>query len=394
MFKKVFRKRRRSVGLDIGASSVKVVELAGKSTDLSLTALAAEPLAPDAMVDGQIREHRETAQAIRKLFRRQRLRAMSLTAAVSDYSIICKVIEVPLMAEEELSECIEWHAEEHIPFDIAEVCLDYQILGSTDHSLKVLIVACKRESVVILEEVIKLASQRAAVIDVEALALQNCYTYNYQPADNALVALVDVGASRMIIHIVRGRHFEFTRALAIGSDQYTDHLQKEMGLSFEQAEAVKLGMTPDLEFKSADLDDAMAGLSKLLTVDAQFESLLATVLNIFELEIKRTLDLYRWGSPAANTSIQKILISGGGSNLKGLRKFLSEKLELPVEPLNPFLRIKCDARRFSPELLARMGPEMAIAVGLSLRGFDAPLLAVNSRRRALSVNRRTSRMLR
>jgi type IV pilus assembly protein PilM len=373
---KLFRKRR-SAGLDIGASSVKVVELAGKSTDLSLTALAAQTLAPDAVVDGQVFDREETSKAIRKLFRDHRLRVGSLTAGVGSYQVISKIIEVPLMDERELSESIEWHAEEHIPWDISDVQLDYQLLGSTDYSLQVLIVACRREVVGNLKQVIKQAGQRAAIIDADAFALQNCYTFNYQPADNSLVALVHVGASRMIINIVRGRRCVFTREITVGGNYYTDQIRREMGLTFEQAEAAKLGRNPGLEIKGADIDDAIAGLSKMLTVEEQFESLLTTVLDMFELEIRRTLEFYRATSPDEDTAIRKIMISGGGSNLKGLRKFLAERLEVTVEPLNPFLRIKCDARRFRPEFLEETGPEMAIAVGLALRGFDAPLVAIN-----------------
>ncbi|HKR02015.1 MAG TPA: type IV pilus assembly protein PilM [Pyrinomonadaceae bacterium] len=375
MFESLFH-RRRSVGLDVGASSVKVVELSGKSKDLTLKALAAEPLAPETIYDGQIIDCEETSSAIKKLLREHDVRARDVAAGVGNHWLIIKIIEVPLMAESELSECIEWHAEEHVPYELSQVRLDYQIVGSTDSSLQVLVVACKHEPVDNLQQVIGAAGRRPVVIDVDALALHNCYAFNYQPEDDAPVALVHVGASRMIINIARGSRCDFTRDITIGSNLYTEQLQREMGLTFEQAEAAKLKGTTSAEIKGANVMEAVAGLSKMLTTEEQFESLLTKFLETFEIEIRRTLDFYQY-TAGEGSVVRKIMLSGGGSNLKGLREFLAEKFQIQVEPLDPFRRIKRDERSFNHEYLNRVGPEMAVAVGLALRGTDAPLLAIN-----------------
>ena len=159
-----------------------------------------------------------------------------MAAGVSGSSVIVKNIIVPQMTREELEGSIDWHAEEHIPFEISDVSLDYQVVGSGADSLHVLMAACKRDFVANLKQAIQLAGKQPAVIDVDAFALQNCYEINYEPPANLVVALLNVGASTMNINILRGVRSVFTRDVSVGGNQYTSVLQKELGLTFEQAE--------------------------------------------------------------------------------------------------------------------------------------------------------------
>jgi type IV pilus assembly protein PilM len=377
MFKNLFGKRR-SVGLDVGASSVKMVELAGKANKLRLTALGAGSLTPDTLVDGQILDTAQTSEVIGKLLQGQNVKTRDVVAGFGSYSTIIKIIDLPMMSEEELRESIDWHAEEHIPFDMSDVRLDYQTVGSTGDSLQAMIIACRHEPVQNLEEVIRRAGYRAAIIDADSLALQNCYTFNYQPVADSLIALIHIGASKMMINIVRGHRCEFTREVSLGGNQYTDRLQKELGLTFEQAEAVKLGSTDGVQINAANVGDALDGLSKLLTDEEQVDDLLKSVLDLFALEISKSLDFFHACREEDGFEVQKIMLSGGSSHLKGLREFLSRTFKIPVEPLDPFRLIKCDPKRFSPDYLSRVGPEMAIAVGLSLRGTNSQgLMEIN-----------------
>jgi type IV pilus assembly protein PilM len=177
MFKRNGR-NRNLVGLDIGSSSVKVVELQGKPGALTLTSLAHEGLQPDTVVDGQIMEINAVSHTIAHVFAANQIKTAGVAAGVSGSSVIVKNIIVPPMTEDELQESIEWHAEEHIPFDIADVALDYQITGKTPDSLHVLMAACKREFVANVRQAIQLAGKQPCVIDVDAFALQNCYEVN------------------------------------------------------------------------------------------------------------------------------------------------------------------------------------------------------------------------
>jgi type IV pilus assembly protein PilM len=352
----MFRKKignRGLVGLDIGSSSVKAVELAGKPGALSLVNLGFEGLQPDTVVDGQIMELNDVSGVISGLFASHQFKTDRVAAGVSGSSVIVKNIIVPQMTREELEESIDWHAEEHIPFEISDVSLDYQVVGSGADSLHVLMAACKRDFVASLKQAIQLAGKQPAVIDVDAFALQNCYEVNYEPSDNLAVALLNVGASTMNINILRGVRSVFTRDVSVGGNQYTGLVQKELGLTYEQAEAVKRGSVAPGGFEGVDIDGA-----------------LETVSDMLALEISKTFDFYR-ATADDDGSVQKILISGGGSKLRGLPEYLSNRFEIPVERLDPFRRISFDARRFDPDYMREVVPEMAVAVGLALRGVDA-----------------------
>jgi type IV pilus assembly protein PilM len=298
-------------------------------------------------------ELNDVSGVIAGLFASHQFKTDRVAAGVSGSSVIVKNIIVPQMTREELEESIDWHAEEHIPFEISDVSLDYQVVGSGSDSLHVLMAACKRDFVANLKQAIQLAGKQPAVIDVDAFALQNCYEINYEPSDNLAVALLNVGASTMNINILRGVKSVFTRDVSVGGNQYTSLLQKELGLTYEQAEQVKRGNAAPGGFEGVDIDNA-----------------LETVSDMLALEISKTFDFYR-ATADDDGSVQKILISGGGSKLKGLPEYLSNRFEIPVERLDPFRRISFDARRFDPDYMREVVPEMAVAVGLALRGVDA-----------------------
>jgi type IV pilus assembly protein PilM len=345
-------KHKNLVGLDIGSSSVKVVELQGKPGNLTLASLAHEGLQPDTVVDGQIMELNSVSHTIAHVFQANQIKTASVAAGVSGSSVIVKNILVPPMSDEELEESIDWHAEEHIPFDIADVSLDYQIVGKTPDSLHVLMAACKRDSVANIKQAIQLAGKLPVIIDVDAFALQNCYEVNYEPQADQTVALLNVGASTSNINIVQGARSIFTRDVAFGGNQYTSALQKEFGLTFEHAEQLKrTGKAPG--------EDEARSLAPI------FES----VSDMLALEVQKTFDFYRATSDTGQ--VQKILLSGGGSKLPGIADFLAERFAVAVEFLDPFRKIKINGRRYDPDYLSAVVPEMAVAVGLALRGVAA-----------------------
>ncbi len=346
--------KKNLVGVDIGSSSVKAVELQGKPGNLQLLSLGYENLQSDSIVDGQIMELNDVSNVISNIFREHQIKTDRIAAGVSGNSVIVKNIVVPQMTEEELEESIEWHAEEHIPFDITDVSLDYQIIGSSPDALHVLMAACKRDKIANVKQAIQLAGKLPAVIDVDAFALQNCYEVNYQPMPGQIVALLNIGAATMNINILNGMKSVFTRDVSVGGNQYTSLLQRELGLSHEQAESVKRGM-PLPEGTEA----------------REIQPILETVSDILALEIQKTMDFYRATAEEGEGMVQKIYISGGGSKLPGLSEYLSNRFEVPVEVFNPFRQIKVDVRRFDPDYMREVVPEMAVAVGLALRGVEA-----------------------
>src|SRR2546421_5893799 len=236
------RPTKNVVGVDIGSSSVKAVELQGKNGNFELVSLGYEGLQPDSIVDGQIMELNSVSNAIANIFNEHKIKTMKVAAGVNGHSVIVKNIVLPQMTADELQESFAWHAEEHIPFDISDVNLDYHVTGSTPDAIHVLLAACKRDKIANLKQTIQLAGKQPSVIDVDAFALQNCYELNYEPQPGQVVALLNIGASTTNINILNGTRSVFTRDASVGGNQYTGLLQKELGLTFEQAEAGKRGV--------------------------------------------------------------------------------------------------------------------------------------------------------
>jgi len=351
MFK---RGKKSMVGVDIGSSSVKAVELQGRGKDLQLLSLGFEALESDSVVDGQIIELNAVSNAISNIFNEHKIKTTQVAAGVNGHSVIVKNIVLPQMSDAELQESFAWHAEEHIPFDISDVNLDYHVMDRSGDAIHVLMAACKRDKVANLKQTIQLAGKQPTIIDVDAFALQNCYELNYDPQPGQVVALLNIGASTTNINILNGVRSVFTRDATFGGNQYTSLLQKELGLTFDQAESVKRGMPLPEGAEVRDVGPIMD-----------------TVSDILALEIQKTMDFYRATVEDGDSAVQKILVSGGGSKLTGLADFLARRFEVSVEMFDPFRKIKVDARGFDPDYMREIVPEMAIAVGLALRGVDA-----------------------
>jgi type IV pilus assembly protein PilM len=348
-----FNKKKGVAGLDIGSSSIKIVELDGKMNNLNLVSLGFENLPSDTIIDGQIMEMNTVAEVIQSVCQNHQISSPKFVTGVSGHSVIIKNIVLPAMSKEELEESIDWHAEEHIPFDLSEVTLDYHITEETPEELKILIAACKRERIDNVRQAIQLAGKQPVVIDVDTFALQNCYELNYQPAANEVVALLNIGASTMNINIVKGTTSIFTRDITVGGSQFTDILQRNLGVNFQQAESLKRGV------QTAD------GVE-----EKSIEPLMDNVMEMVAMEIQKTFDFYRATSEDGGDNVQKILLSGGGSKLNRLPEELEKRLELSVEILDPFRQIKVDTRKFDPLYLSEIMPEMAVAVGLAMRGVE------------------------
>src|SRR5438876_495306 len=270
--------KRGLVGLDIGSSRIKAVEIKSKGQGrYELVNIGQVGLMADTIVDGQIIDGNHVSDCINRIFEEQAIKSNQIATSVSGHAVIVKKINVPAMSNEELREQITWEAEQHIPFDINDVNLDYHIVdGEIGGNVDVLLVACKKDVVSQLTQVISQAGRTPSIVDVDAFALQNAYEINYHPQAHETVMLLNIGASVMNINIVRGEHSTFTRDVSLGGNQYTDTLQKQLNLTFEQAEMLKRGVVP--EDCGATLEDA--------------EPLLQSVTEMLAAEVQRTLDFF------------------------------------------------------------------------------------------------------
>jgi type IV pilus assembly protein PilM len=232
-----------AVGLDIGASSVKAVQLKRGRGVHELVRLGIAPLHPETIVDGVIMDSGTVISAIQQIFTENQIKK-DVVVAVSGHSVIVKKIRVTKMKPEELEEAIPFEAEQYVPYAIEDVNLDFQILENADpnaNELDVLLVAVKKDIVNDYLSIISTAGLNAVVVDVDAFALENAFELAYETDRDQVVGLVNLGAAVMNINILQGGFSEFTRDSPLGGTRYTESIQKMLGLSYEQAETLKLG---------------------------------------------------------------------------------------------------------------------------------------------------------
>ncbi|NOT28294.1 MAG: type IV pilus assembly protein PilM [Acidobacteria bacterium] len=348
----MFGKSKTVIGLDIGSSAVKAVELKAAGKAFRVVAFAMEPLPADAIVDGAIIDAGAVADAVRRLFEGNRaFKSKEVCASLSGNAVIVKKITLPVMTQTELDESIYWEAEQYIPFDIQDVNLDYQILDpgtgpDSRGSMTVLLVAAKKEKIGDYVGVIAQAGRTPVVVDVDAFALQNAYEANYGLEAGRVVVLLNAGASAININILQGDQSVFTRDISMGGNAYTEAVQKELDLPYDVAEELKKGTPVD----GATFDDARPVLR------AVTESVL--------LEIQKTFDFYK--ASAASDQINRIVVSGGASRVEDFRELLQQRFGTPVEEFDPFRTVAWNAKSLGATP-ADVAASAAVAVGLALR---------------------------
>jgi len=345
-----FSKSKNVVGLDIGSSAVKLVELKEKKGGtFELVKMGLERLSPEAIVDGSIMDSSLVVETISRLNSEKAIKNSNYATSLSGHSVIIKKISLPAMSPEELAESIQWEAEQYIPFDINDVNLDYVPLSSSGSgdNIDVILVAVKKEKINDYTSVISQTGKVPVLVDVDAFALQNAYEMNYPVSEGKVLALVNVGASVTNVNVLSGSTSMFWRDITFGGNQYTDAIQREMSLSFEQAEDLKKGQA---------VGDR--------TVQ-QVIPILNSVSEDFAGELRKTLDFFTATSGADR--VDEIVLSGGGSGVLNLDATLRDKFGIPVTIMDPFKKVTVDEKEFNPEQLAELGPSMAIAVGLAMR---------------------------
>src|SRR5688572_28093118 len=347
----MFRKSKSVVGLDIGSSAVKAVELKPAGKGFRVTAFGTEPVPPESIVDGAIIDAGAVADAIRRVFERNTaFKTKDVCASLSGNAVIVKKITLPVMTESELAESIHWEAEQYIPFDVQDVNLDYQILDSgtgpeTRGSMDVLLVAAKKEKIGDYTSVIAQAGRTPVLVDVDAFALQNAFEVNYGLEAHRTVVLLNGGASAININGRQGGQSVFARGISMGGNAYTEAIQKELDLPFDTAEQLKKGIPVD----GATFEEA--------------QPILHAVTENVLLEVQKTFDFFK--ATASSDQIDRIMLSGGASRVDGFAEMLQERFNAPVEEFNPFRSVVWDAKKLGAA--EDYAATAAIAVGLALR---------------------------
>lgn len=336
------------VALDIGSTFIKLVHLKASGKGYQLVKFGMVPLPPEVIVEGAVMDAGRVVDAIKELLAAQKVSTKHVALSVSGSSVIIKRVAVTDMSDEELSESIKWEAEQYIPFSIDDVNIDFQKLGPgpAEGQADVLLVAVKKDKINDYINLVKEAGLEPVVMDVDAFALANMYELNYE-LEAGTTALLNIGASVMNINVLRDGMSIFTRDITVGGNRYSEALQRDFGLSYDDAENVKQGGTAE-------------GVDR-----EQVAGAMAAVTEDIVAEIQRSFDFFR--STTGSEAVQRVLVSGGCAKIERFTTILAERLEVPVEVTNPFKNIKVDPRKFDAAYMESVSPMFGVAVGLAIR---------------------------
>jgi len=343
-----FSKEDLVVGVDIGSHAVKVCQLKRTDKAYAVVNLGSVTLPEGAVDDGTLNEPEVVGEKISELFKQLKIKKKKIGFSISGYSVIVKKVNLAVMSEDELEEHIQTEAEQYIPFDLDDVYLDFQDLKTNtgkDDRTDVMLVAAKQEIVDEYLEMFEELNLKPVIVDVDGFALENTYEYNYPKNEN--VALVDIGASKKNINIISEGVSVVARDIVVGSQQLTEQIETAFDLTFEEAEALKLGQIPAEEKQQ------------------EIEEIFSTTCTQWVLEIKKAIDLYQANHIEAPLS--RLVLSGGGSKVAGLVEYLENETGLAVELFNPFSNMTVNSKKIDPDYLNSIGPEMAIATGIAIR---------------------------
>lgn len=346
----LFQAKKDVIGIDIGSSSVKLVQLREAKGSYQLVSLGLAPLPPEAIVDNSIMDSSSVVEVIRGLVESHRIKTKSVASSISGHSVIIRKVLLPIMTEDEMESSIQWEAEQYIPFELSEVNLDFQILGpdAKDPSqMNVILVAAKKDFVNDYIAVFKECGLQPMVMDIDCFAIENVFEYNYGFEDESIVALINMGASALNINILKQGVSVFTRDIQVGGNMFNEEIQKRLGLSSEDAEKVKLG---------GGVED----------VDAQaVAEVITDATETLSQEIQRSLDFF--SATSSDEKVQKIYITGGVSQTPQVKDSLEQRLGVPVEIMDPFRSIVVGEKDFDLEYLRAVGPLFSVATGLAMR---------------------------
>ncbi len=347
----LFAKKDHMIGLDIGSRFIKVADIRQGSNGLVLKHFGMKPLPIDTIAEGIIKEPDVIVETIKDLISESKIKEKNVAVSIAGYSVIIKKITLSKMSDEELSERIQFEAEQYIPFDVQDMNIDFHILGDSEQNpnqMKVMLVAAKKEVVDTYLEILNRAGLTPCVIDVDAFVLENTFETNYFFGDeDGEIVLIDIGANKININILKNNVSALTRDVALGGEQITREIMSEFGLSFDEAEAVKTG-TPSDKVSPYALQDIVTKIS-------------SNWCN----EIKRAIDFFY--TTDSDLDIKRIFVSGGCAQIEGLIDLLKVETSVDVELLNSFKALSLEVKHTDSQYLQKVAPQAAIVVGLALR---------------------------
>jgi type IV pilus assembly protein PilM len=308
------------------------------------------------ITDGQVMDAGAVTAALQRAFSEAKIRQRECALSVSGQSVIIRKIVVPMMTPQELDEQIQWEAEQHIPFDIRDVHVDYQVLRRRPEAsqMDLLLVAAKRDQIEDYAQLARAAKLKPVICDIDAFTVQNLFEFSRGLPQDQTIALINVGASLSSLNIIANGVSAFTREIANGGNIITEEIQKQLNVPYEQAEAYKCGgaASPD--------DPSRAGM-----LPQQVVSVIEAVTDSIAAEIQRSLDFFM--ATSGEAEISRIFVTGGTANLAALSQAIERRARTPVEIWAPTERIVIENSSINPDVVRQRAAQLSVALGLSLR---------------------------
>ncbi len=326
MIDRLFKSKKDLFGIDIGSHSIKLVELKKGRKDFKVKKIGIKQINKDIIIDGAIMDSVALSEALRELIDTVKPSVKNIALSVSGQSVIVKKISVPIVTEEEFANSIQWESEQYLPFNIQDLYLDFKILGATENiqgQMDVLLAAAKKDLVNDYLIVLRELGIEPVVVDIDVFTIQNMFEINYPSFTNKTNLICNIGASFTNINIVKAGASLFTRSVNVAGNRITESLQKNLNISFEEAEEVKIGVKKDIDLQSV-------------------EEILSDEINVLSGEIQKTIDFFYNSNP--NDIIENVFLFGGTSKLKGLPEKIKEKSGINTIIGNPFTLVPLDKK--------------------------------------------------
>jgi type IV pilus assembly protein PilM len=341
----LFGRGKLSAGLDIGSGVVKLVVIDRAKPEPEIVQVATSPLAPDAIVEGEVMDPVLVADAVRAIVDSAGLKRRKVMAAVGGHDVIVKKIPMDRMSQSDAREVIRWEAEQHVPFDMENVQLDFQILDPDGDSaqMAVLLVAAKRELIENRISLLADAGLDPLVMDVEAFALQNAFEYNYPDVRDGMVALANIGHETSNVNLLQDGMPVLVRDVPFGTRRLREALQRERGMTVEQA------------------DEVLHGRSE----PAALRSLLEERIDELAVGIERAAAFIV--AQAGGAGVRQVFLSGGGACVNGMADAMAARMNVRAEVASPIRRIAVRPEVMEAVPMEQLAPLLMLPVGLALR---------------------------
>ena len=341
------------VGLDIGSSAIKLAHVKPVGVEFRVKKFGVYPLPPDAIVDGAIMDHGSVIEGIKTALRELKVKEKEIAISLSGHSVIIKKVVLPTTTPEELEESIQWEVEQYIPFDIKDVKIDFQVIGPLKEDpskMDVLLVAVKSDLVNDYVSVIKDAGLTPTIVDIDSIAAGNAFELCHPVSDEQVPMVVNVGASFININILHSGVPLFTRDVPMGGGMYTSEIQKQLAVSFDTAEELKVGKK-----------DAGERAEKIAEI-------MRTVSNILSTEVQRSYNFFSATYP--DRLVTKVYLTGGAAKSAFLKEMLTEKIGVDVELFDPFEGLILEEGSVDRSLAAGFNTAATVSIGLALRNQE------------------------